>query len=89
MVVHENPGEGVINLDLKGEGVTPGLGVYNQHYTSDIVSLTCPEGFLANMIVDHLRTVQLQTGLPGPSTTHHSPRNRRFAGADNKSYIPS
>lgn len=38
MVVHENPGEGVINLDLKGEGVTPGLGVYNQHYTSDIVS---------------------------------------------------
>ena len=38
MVVHENPGEGVINLDLKGDGLTPGLGVYNQHYTSDIVS---------------------------------------------------
>jgi hypothetical protein len=41
MVVHENPNEGVINLDLKGEGVTPGLGIYTQHYTSDIVSFGC------------------------------------------------
>jgi hypothetical protein len=48
MIIHENPGEGVISLDLKGEGVTPGLGVYNQHYTSDIVRP--PAHFQASLI---------------------------------------
>lgn len=39
MVIHENPNEGVINLDLSGDGVTPGLGAYHLRYTSEIVGL--------------------------------------------------
>lgn len=38
MVIHENPNEGIINLDLPGDGDTPGLGVYHLRYTSEIVS---------------------------------------------------
>lgn len=38
MVIHENPNEGVINLDLPGDGVTPGLGAYHLRYMSEIVS---------------------------------------------------
>lgn len=40
MVIHENPNEGIINLDLPGDGDTPGLGVYHLRYTSEIVSLS-------------------------------------------------
>ena len=87
MVVHENPGEGVINLDLKGEGVTPGLGVYNQHYTSDIVSHSSP--LLADLIVDHMCIVQLQTGLSRSCPTHNRPCNRSISGTDYESQIPS
>jgi hypothetical protein len=90
MVVHENPGEGVINLDLKGEGVTPGLGVYNQHYTSDIVRRSLSfVGDQADSIVDYLCTIQLQSSLSRPFTTHDSPRNRSIPRADYKSDIPS
>lgn len=39
MVVHENPGGGVMDLDMRGEGAVPGLGVYNLRFTSDVVSL--------------------------------------------------
>ena len=39
MVLHENPGGGAIDLDLRGEGAVPGLGVYNLRFTSDVVSL--------------------------------------------------
>lgn len=38
MVIHENPGGGAIDLDLRGEGAVPGLGVYNLRFTSDVVS---------------------------------------------------
>jgi hypothetical protein len=44
MIIHENPNEGIINLDLPGDGDTPGLGVYHLRYTSEIVSV-----FLANL----------------------------------------
>jgi hypothetical protein len=64
MVVHENPGEGVINLDLKGEGLTPGLGVYNQHYTSDIVSCELQRVWLFNY--------RLVFPDPAPHTTVHA-----------------
>lgn len=67
MVVHENPGEGVINLDLKGEGVTPGLGVYTQHYTSDIVRDFYTHVMVADCAVDHMRIAQLQALFTGSS----------------------
>jgi hypothetical protein len=70
MVVHENPGEGVINLDLKGEGLTPGLGVYNQHYTSDIVSCELQRVWLT-WSVDNLCAVQLQTSLSRSCSAYH------------------
>lgn len=38
MIIHENPGGGVMDLDLRGEGAVPGLGVYNLRFTSDVVS---------------------------------------------------
>lgn len=39
MIIHENPGGGVMDLDMRGEGAVPGLGVYNLRFTSDVVSL--------------------------------------------------
>ena len=41
MVIHELPGGGTADLDLRGEGGVSGLGVYNLRFTSDVVSL-CP-----------------------------------------------
>lgn len=38
MIIHENPGGGAMDLDLRGEGAVPGLGVYNLRFTSDVVS---------------------------------------------------
>jgi hypothetical protein len=39
MVIHELPGGGSADLDLRGEGGVSGLGVYNLRFTSDVVSL--------------------------------------------------
>lgn len=39
MVIHELPGGGTADLDLRGEGGVSGLGVYNLRFTSDVVSL--------------------------------------------------
>jgi len=38
MVIHELPGGGTADLDLRGEGGVSGLGVYNLRFTSDVVS---------------------------------------------------
>jgi hypothetical protein len=40
MVIHELPGGGTADLDLRGEGGVSGLGVYNLRFTSDVVSLS-------------------------------------------------
>jgi hypothetical protein len=82
MVVHENPNEGVINLDLKGEGVTPGLGVYTQHYTSDIVRNSCPFMVVADSVVDDMRVVQLQAHFTGSNTQHYYLCYRPLTRAD-------
>jgi hypothetical protein len=37
MVIHELPGGGTADLDLRGEGGVSGLGVYNLRFTSDVV----------------------------------------------------
>jgi hypothetical protein len=39
MVIHELPGGGTADLDLRGDGAISGLGVYNLRLTSDVVSL--------------------------------------------------
>jgi hypothetical protein len=38
MVIHELPGGGTADLDLRGDGGISGLGVYNLRLTSDVVS---------------------------------------------------
>ena len=38
MVIHELPGGGTADLDLRGEGGVSGLGVYNLRFTSDVVN---------------------------------------------------
>lgn len=63
MVIHENPNEGIIDLDLSGDGDTPGLGVYHLRYTSEIVSMSSAVSIreLTAPTVDDLCSIQLQT----------------------------
>jgi len=83
MVIHELPGGGTADLDLRGEGGVSGLGVYNLRFTSDVVSpvILMANGGLIHAVVG-LRVIQVPVDDTRPLILGYHLRSPNLSRAD-------